>query len=232
MTSPIHVYSEIGKLKTVMLNRPGKELKNLSPEILNRMLIDDIPYLKIAQKEHDYFAKTLQRQGIHVVYLENLLAESLESSKTRTAFIDQLLEESGIKKNDPLHQLLMDYLLAMKPAEMVKQVIAGIKKSEIKNAEPSLADLAEDPDYPFYLDPMPNVYFTRDQQAAIGNGMTINRMTFRARRRESLFMETILKHHPDFEDQDIPVWRDRYHHGRIEGGDELVLNKHVLAIGI
>lgn len=164
--------------------------------------------------------------------MENLLAESLESSKTRTAFIDQLLEESGIKKNDPLHQLLMDYLLAMKPAEMVKQVIAGIKKSEIKNAEPSLADLAEDPDYPFYLDPMPNVYFTRDQQAAIGNGMTINRMTFRARRRESLFMETILKHHPDFEDQDIPVWRDRYHHGRIEGGDELVLNKHVLAIGI
>lgn len=213
MTSPIHVYSEIGKLKTVMLNRPGKELKNLSPEILNRMLIDDIPYLKIAQKEHDYFAKTLQKQGIHVVYLENLLAESLESSKTRTAFIDQLLEESGIKKNDPLHQLLMDYLLAMKPAEMVKQVIAGIKKSEIKNAEPSLADLAEDPDYPFYLDPMPNVYFTRDQQAAIGNGMTINRMTFRARRRESLFMETILKHHPDFEDQDIPVRRDRYHHG-------------------
>lgn len=59
MTSPIHVYSEIGKLKTVMLKRPGKELKNLSPEILNRMLIDDIPYLKIAQKEHDYFAKTL-----------------------------------------------------------------------------------------------------------------------------------------------------------------------------
>lgn len=150
MTSPIHVYSEIGKLKTVMLHRPGKELENLSPEILNRMLIDDIPYLKIAQKEHDYFAKTLQKQGIHVVY----------------------------------------------------------------------------------LDPMPNVYFTRDQQAAIGNGMTINRITFRARGREFLFMETILKHHPDFEDQGIPVWRDRYHHGRIEGGDELVLNKHVLAIGI
>ena len=81
--------------------------------------------------------------------MENLLAESLESSKTRTTFIDQLLEESGIKKNDPLHQLLMDYLLAMKPAEMVKQVIAGIKKSEIKNAEPSLADLAEDPDIHF-----------------------------------------------------------------------------------
>ena len=87
MTSPIHVYSEIGKLKTVMLHRPGKELENLSPEILNRMLIDDIPYLKIAQEEHDYFAKTLQDQGIHVLYLEDLLAESLVAVKTRTAFI-------------------------------------------------------------------------------------------------------------------------------------------------
>ncbi|ADQ59318.1 arginine deiminase [Lactobacillus amylovorus GRL 1112] len=232
MTSPIHVYSEIGKLKTVMLHRPGKELENLSPEILNRMLIDDIPYLKIAQEEHDYFAKTLQDQGIHVLYLEDLLAESLVAVKTRTAFIDRLLEESGIKKKDPLHQLLLEYLLAMKPETMVKQVIAGIKKSEIKNVEPSLADLAEDADYPFYLDPMPNVYFTRDQQAAIGNGMTINRMTFRARRRESLFMKTILQNHPNFKDQDIPIWRDRNVHGRIEGGDELVLNKHVLAIGI
>lgn len=232
MSSPIHIYSEIGKLKTVMLHRPGKELENLSPDILNRMLIDDIPYLKIAQEEHDYFAQTLKKQGIHVVYLEDLLAESLVKKETRINFLDKLLEESGIKNNDPLHQLLLEYLLNMPPKLMVKQVIAGIKKSEIKNVEPTLADLAEDPDYPFYMDPMPNVYFTRDQQAAIGNGMTINRMTFRARRRESLFMKTILEHHPDFKDQDIPIWRDRDTHGRIEGGDELILNNHVLAVGI
>ena len=98
--------------------------------------------------------------------------------------------------------------------------------------QPSLADLAEDPDYPFYLDPMPNVYFTRDQQAAIGSGMTINRMTYRARRRESLFMEIILKNHPKFKEAKIPVWRDRYQHGRLEGGDESVLSDHVLAVGI
>lgn len=61
MTDLIHVYSEIGKLETVMLHRPGRELDNLSPDILNRMLIDDIPYLKIAQKEHDYFAHTLEK---------------------------------------------------------------------------------------------------------------------------------------------------------------------------
>ncbi|MBA2916355.1 arginine deiminase [Lactobacillus crispatus] len=232
MSSPIHVYSEIGKLKTVMLHRPGKELENLAPDILHRMLIDDIPYLKIAQEEHDAFAHVLRQQGIKVLYLEDLLAESLTDEKVRRAFLDQLLDESSIKKQDPLHQLLLNYLQELPTKEMVKTVIAGIRKSAIHNSTPSLADLAEDPDYPFYLDPMPNVYFTRDQQAAIGSGKTINRMTFRARRRESLFMETILKNHPDFKNATIPVWRDRYHHGRLEGGDELVLNNHVLAVGI
>lgn len=232
MSSPIHVYSEIGKLKTVMLDRPGKELENLAPDILHRMLIDDIPYLKIAQDEHDAFAHVLRQQGIKVLYLEDLLAKSLTDEKVRRAFLDQLLDESSIKKQDPLHQLLLNYLQELLTKEMVKTVIAGIRKSAIHNSTPSLADLAEDPDYPFYLDPMPNVYFTRDQQAAIGSGMTINRMTFRARRRESLFMETILKNHPDFKNATIPVWRDRYHHGRLEGGDELVLNNHVLAVGI
>lgn len=232
MSSPIHVYSEIGKLKTVMLHRPGKELENLAPDILHRMLIDDIPYLKIAQEEHDAFAHVLRQQGIKVLYLEDLIAESLTDEKVRRAFLDQLLDESSIKKQDPLHQLLLNYLQELPTKEMVKTVIAGIRKSAIHNSTPSLADLAEDPDYPFYLDPMPNVYFTRDQQAAIGSGMTINRMTFRARRRESLFMETILKNHPDFKNATIPVWRDRYHHGRLEGGDELVLKNHVLAVGI
>lgn len=232
MSSPIHVYSEIGKLKTVMLHRPGKELENLAPDILHRMLIDDITYLKIAQEEHDAFAHVLRQQGIKVLYLEDLLAESLTDEKVRRAFLDQLLDESSIKKQDPLHQLLLNYLQELLTKEMVKTVIAGIRKSAIHNSTPSLADLAEDPDYPFYLDPVPNVYFTRDQQAAIGSGMTINRMTFRARRRESLFMETILKNHPDFKNATIPVWRDRYHHGRLEGGDELVLNNHVLAVGI
>ena len=232
MPSPIHVYSEIGKLKTVMLHRPGKELENLAPDILHRMLIDDIPYLKIAQEKHDAFAHVLRQQGIKVLYLEDLLAESLTDEKVRRAFLDQLLDESSIKKQDPLHQLLLNYLQELPTKEMVKTVIAGIRKSAIHNSTPSLADLAEDLDYPFYLDPMPNVYFTRDQQAAIGSGMTINRMTFRARRRESLFMETILKNHPDFKNATIPVWRDRYHHGRLEGGDELVLNNHVLAVGI
>lgn len=134
-----------------MLHRPGKELENLAPDILHRMLIDDIPYLKIAQEEHDAFAHVLRHQGIKVLYLEDLLAESLTDEKVRRAFLDQLLDESSIKKQDPLHQLLLNYLQELPTKEMVKTVIAGIRKSAIHNSTPSLADLAEDPDYPFIL---------------------------------------------------------------------------------
>lgn len=232
MAEPIHVYSEIGKLKVVMLHRPGKELENLAPEFLQRMLIDDIPYLKIAQEEHDYFARVLKEKGVKVLYLEDLLTASLKNQDEKEKFLDQLLEESGIKQKDRLHQELKAYLLSLTTAEMVAKIISGIRKDEIKIENPTLADLAEDPTYPFYLDPMPNVYFTRDQQAAIGNGMTVNRMTFRARRRESLFMATILKNNSLFKDQKIPIWRGRNEHGRLEGGDELVLSKNVLALGI
>lgn len=232
MTDLIHIYSEIGPLKKVMLHRPGKELENLAPEYLQRMLIDDIPYLRIAQQEHDEFANLLRRQGVEVLYLEDLLATSLTDKAVKNKFLDQLLNESGIKTSDALHQELKNYLLQFKNEELVNKLIAGVRKDELKIQEPSLADLAEDPAYPFCLDPMPNVYFTRDQQAAIGDGMTINRMTFRARRRESLFMEVILQHHPKFKKEHVNIWRDRYHHGRLEGGDELILSAHVLAVGI
>ncbi len=232
MTDKIHVYSEIGRLKTVILHRPGEELENLEPSILKRMLIDDIPYLKIAQEEHDAFAKLLTSKGVKVLYLEKLLAESLTTPEIKDRFLNRLLEESGIKKSDPLHQELVEYLSQFPSKQLVAKVIAGVRKNELAIAHQSLADLAESPTYPFYLDPMPNVYFMRDQQAAIGNGLTINRMTFRARRRESLFMKTIADCHPAFKDEHIPIWRDRNRHGRLEGGDELVLSANVLAVGI
>lgn len=86
MSNPIHVYSEIGKLKTVMLHRPGKELENLAPDILQRMLIDDIPYLKIAQEEHGAFTQLLKKQGILVLYLEDLLTQANGRKNTLCIF--------------------------------------------------------------------------------------------------------------------------------------------------
>ncbi|MEN4358913.1 arginine deiminase family protein, partial [Streptococcus pyogenes] len=84
--TPIHVYSEIGKLKKVLLHRPGKEIENLMPDYLERLLFDDIPFLEDAQKEHDAFAQALRDEGIEVLYLETLAAESLVTPEIREAF--------------------------------------------------------------------------------------------------------------------------------------------------
>src|SRR5699024_6350459 len=231
MQSPIHVTSEIGKLKTVMLHRPGKEIENVYPEILHRMLLDDIPYLQIAQEEHDLFAQTLRDNGAEVLYLEDLLTDALADDNIKEEFLEKIIAESGYAAG-AIHDGLKEFLLSFSTKDMVNKIIAGVRKDEIKTKYASLAELAEDKDYPFYMDPMPNAYFTRDQQACIGDGITINHMTFKARQRESLFTEYIIKHNKRFADKGVEVWRNRYPEGRIEGGDELVLSDHVLAIGI
>ena len=96
-TKPIHVFSEIGKLKKVMLHRPGKELENLMPDYLERLLFDDIPFLEDAQKEHDNFAQALRNEGIEVLYLEKLAAESLTTPEIREQFIEEYLDEANIR---------------------------------------------------------------------------------------------------------------------------------------
>ena len=95
--SNIHVTSEIGTLKKVLLHRPGNELLNLTPDTLERLLFDDIPYLPDAQKEHDAFARQLRKNGVKVVYLEDLMAEVIDSNKDiREKFIRQFIKEAGI----------------------------------------------------------------------------------------------------------------------------------------
>ncbi|WP_240491878.1 arginine deiminase family protein, partial [Acinetobacter baumannii] len=109
---------------------------------------------------------------------------------------------------------------------------AGIRKNEIQEEKKThLHEIMEDK-YPFYLDPMPNLYFTRDPAAVIGDGISINRMSRGARRRESLFMDYIMKYHPRFAAHTIPRWFNRDSRFSIEGGDQLVLSKEVLAIGV
>ena len=230
MPSPIHVTSEIGKLKTVMLHRPGREIENITPDSMYRLLFDDIPYLPIAQEEHDYFAQTLRDQGIEVLYFEKLAAEALADQDVKEEFVDRMVAESGYAAG-LIHDVLKEYLLAMNTQDMVNKIFEGVRREEIDLPHMTLQQAAEDTEWPFVMDPMPNAYFTRDPQASIGDGLSINRMTFPARQRESLITEYIIKHHPRFAGQ-VNVWRDRNHETHIEGGDELVLNDHVFAIGI
>lgn len=230
MPSPIHVTSEIGKLKTVMLHRPGREIENITPDSMYRLLFDDIPYLPIAQEEHDYFAQTLRDQGIEVLYFEKLAAEALADQDVKEEFVDRMVAESGYAAG-LVHDVLKEYLLAMNTQDMVNKIFEGVRREEIDLPHMTLQQAAEDTEWPFVMDPMPNAYFTRDPQASIGDGLSINRMTFPARQRESLITEYIIKHHPRFAGQ-VNVWRDRNHETHIEGGDELVLSDHVFAIGI
>lgn len=231
MNHPIHVTSEIGKLKTVLLKRPGKELENLIPEYLPQLLFDDIPYLNVIQKEHDFFAQTLRDQGTEVLYLDDLVIEALRTEELRTEFVEKILTESKVHVTGSFN-LLKDYLLSFETKELVEKIMSGVRKNEIEaKRKAHLYELMED-HYPFYMDPMPNLYFTRDPAASIGNGLTINKMRQPARQRESLFMEYIIKHHPRFAGHDVPVWLDRNYDFPIEGGDELVLSEEVIAIGV
>ncbi|NEU06503.1 MULTISPECIES: arginine deiminase [Clostridium] len=230
MDNFINVTSEIGKLNKVMLHRPGKEIENLVPEYLERLLFDDIPYLEVAQNEHDRFAEILTENGVEVLYLENLAAEALEDKNVKDEFLNQFLKESHINNID-IYQALYEDLMSKTTKDMVDTLMAGVRKEDIKiKTRRSLRELMEDK-YPFYLDPMPNLYFTRDPAASVGNGIIINTMKTSARRRETLFMKYIHKYHKDFKMSEIPLWYDRGFNCSAEGGDELVLSDKIIAIG-
>lgn len=232
MSRPINVNSEIGKLKTVLVHRPGAELENLMPDYLERLLFDDIPYLEQAQKEHDGFTDLLRSKDIEVLYLEDLAAESLVTEEIRVKFIDQYLEEANIRSTTAKAKV-REMLLGMKDnREMIDKTMAGMQKVELPQYEMnSLTDMVET-DYPFVIDPMPNLYFTRDPFATMGHGVTLNRMYAETRNRETIYGEYIFAHHPRFGGQDVPLLYTRDETTRIEGGDELVLSKDVLAVGI
>lgn len=232
-THPIHVFSEIGKLKKVMLHRPGKELENLMPDHLERLLFDDIPFLEDAQKEHDAFADALRKEGIEVLYLEKLAAESLTSPEIRNEFIEEYLNEANIR-GAQTKVAIRDILHGIEDnLELVEKTMAGFQKAELPEIPvdaKGLTDLVES-DYPFAIDPMPNLYFTRDPFATIGNAVSLNHMYSDTRNRETLYGKYIFKHHPVY-GGNVELVYNREETTRIEGGDELVLSKDVLAVGI
>ena len=226
----IHNFSEIGKLNKVLLHRPGLELEALTPATIERLLFDDIPYLKIAQEEHDKFAQVLRDNGVEVVYYVSEAAKAMANPEIQIQFVNEFLNLSKINSKG-LRSAMTSYLLDMSPAEMVSKVIAGIKREEVKTKDAtSLMDLVDD-DYPFVSDPMPNLYFTRDPGACVGNGINIHHMHTDARRREALILRYIYKYNRDFATEDNKQWYDLTDTYSIEGGDVLVLSKDIVAVG-
>jgi arginine deiminase len=219
----VKVYSEIGALKTVLLHRPGEEIENLIPEHLSRLLFDDIPFLKAARKEHDNFAKVLEDNGVEVLYIEDLTSEAIKDIAVKEAFLHQVINESEVTDNGIMKELKR-YLNSLSDKDMIDKIIAGIRKKEIGLSE-------ENDEYPFIMEPMPNLYFTRDPFASVGRGITLNSMKNFIRHRETIFGKYVFEHHPDFKNSNIPLWYNRNEKFSIEGGDELILSNEVVAIG-
>ena len=233
--STIDVTSEIKPLKEVLLHRPGKELLNLTPDTLERLLFDDIPYLEVAQKEHDEFATILKDNGVTVFYLEDLMTEVLDQRPdVKEKFINQFITEAGVDTPKYKH-LVLEYLKSIENnKDLVLKTMEGIRISELdyekRKLDKSLVDLVSE-DSDFIADPMPNLYFTRDNFASVGEGITLNKMYSVTRNRETIYAEYIFNYHPKFEGK-VPKYYDRYEECHIEGGDILNLNDHVLAVGI
>lgn len=223
MDKKINVFSEIGHLKTVLVHRPGQELENLTPDTLQRLLFDDTPYLKVAQEEHDYFTNLMRKNGVEVLYIEELTAQTLDQNPSlKESFVNQFIKEAKI--DSKYTAKFRDFLMKMKNLEMVKKMIAGTQKSEVGFEQ-------EYKDYPFIADPLPNVLFQRDPFESIGNGVAINNMWSETRRRETLFPDLVFKHNTRF--KNVPEFYQRtWTGGHIEGGDVLVLNSETLIIGV
>lgn len=228
----IQVKSEIGKLKKVMLHRPGKELEHLIPGDLERLLFDDIPYLKAAQNEHDLFAGIMRGQGVEVVYLEDLTADVLkENPEIKKQFITQFIEEGNVTDQNVKENLISFLQDIPDEKELVLKLMSGVRADELKiRTKGPLVNLLNTKSQ-FLLDPIPNLYFTRDPFACIGNGVSLNRMYSGTRRRETIFGKYVLENHPEFAGK-TPFYFDRNLPYSIEGGDILNLSKNVLAIGI
>lgn len=228
----ICVKSEVRPLKKVLLKRPGKELEQLVPDALERLLFDDIPYLRGAQSEHDTFAQTLREQGVCVCYLSELAAQTLAQSRALLEqFVDDFIRRSGCVAQS-YREALTEVLLSISdPEELVLKTMTGVRFDELpQHGTGSLASMRSDRTH-FVLDPIPNLYFTRDPFASIGCGVSLHHMYSVTRNRETIYSEYILRYHPDYAGQ-VPFYYTPEEPYTLEGGDILNLSASTIAVGI
>lgn len=223
----INVNNEIKPLKKALLHRPGEELLNLTPNALDELLFDDIPDLEKAIEEHDNFAKIFKDEGIEVVYLEDLMAETLDQNKNlREEFLEKYLKEANISDE-----------LAYKESKKLLESIKDTKEFVLKTMSGiTLKELGIKNDKVIYnqkytaINPMPNLYFTRDPFSSIAEGVSINSMYSVTRSRETIYADYIFNHHKDYKGTKNFYGRGKDYH--IEGGDILNINENLLMIGI
>lgn len=223
------VDSEVGTLRTVILHRPGAELKRITPRNNDALLFDGVPWVARAQQEHDGFADVLRSRGVEVLLLAELLVEALGSGAARMHGIAAAVDARRL--GVPLAQELSAYLRGLPPAELAAILIAGMTFTELPS------DARDDPSLvrrmhhggDFVIEPLPNLMFTRDSSVWIGPRFAITSLALPARARETSLTDLIYAHHPRF----LGVRRAyESHTAPVEGGDVLLLAPGVVAVGV
>lgn len=226
-----HVDSEVGRLRSVLVHRPGVELERLTPATMDDLLFDDLPWLARAQDEHDEFAETLRSHGVEVRYLQDVLAQTLEVGEARQFLISELVREHvfGTEAVDAVGQVLE----TMPAPELAATSIGGMTKAEMLQrlpSEPESLTFAGLDDGDFLLGPLPNHLFTRDTTCWVYDQLSINSMTKPARHRESVHFQAIYQWHPELAGDDRPSIGTGQ--ATMEGGDVLVLGRGAVLVGM
>ncbi len=230
MESYINVFSEIGKLKRVLLHRPGIELDQLHPDYLPQMLFEDTLYLPQAQKEHDSFAHLLKDNGVEIIYLRDLFTEAIQEPEIRMSFLKEFLDQSEISSIG-LKKKLHEYLQAKEGEDFIEAIFKGVRKDELDLSQKvSLPEFLVN-DYPYFINPLSAIYYMRDNSISVGNGCIISNMTKSFRKRETLILKYIHHYVPRFNKSPISYWFDNSLPYGIEGGDVAVFSDKAVGIG-
>jgi arginine deiminase len=223
--NPPHVDSEVGRLRTVLLHRPGAELKRLTPRNSADLLFDGIPWVERAQEEHDAFADALRGHDVEVLYLRDLLEGALAATAARDSVIAHTLADPRL--GAALRSAVERHLDALDPVALADVFINGLAHEELTGGSGLVWRLMDRHD--FVVPPLPNLLFTRDSSVWLGGSVAVTSPSMPARQRETWLTDAIYRHHPRFAGS-VPV----YSPGEewLEGGDVLLLAPGVVAIGV
>jgi arginine deiminase len=229
-----HVGSEVGRLRQVIVHRPGLEMHRLTPQNRERYLFDEILWVERAQEEHDQFVQTMLEHGVTVHHFDELLEQTLAVPEARAQVLRQSLDERhvGPMAAEQLHAMFD----RMEDHELATHLVGGITKDEVLERidETRSVVIAQLGEHESLLAPLPNHLFTRDTSAWLYDGVTVNSMHRKARRRETVHYEAIYRHHPMFARADFRSWSDGVEGGpaAAEGGDIFVLGNGTVLIGM